>query len=32
LQIQAADETGASGWMFWDPSNVYSVGGFLPEP
>jgi hypothetical protein len=32
LQIQAADETGAAGWMFWDPSNVYSVGGFLPEP
>jgi hypothetical protein len=32
LQIQAADETGAAGWMFWDPSNVYSGGGFLPNP
>ncbi len=29
LQIQAADETGAAGWMFWDPSNVYSGDGFL---
>ncbi len=28
LQIQAADETGAAGWMFWDPSNVYSGDGF----
>ncbi|MDQ2806627.1 MAG: putative glycoside hydrolase, partial [Chloroflexota bacterium] len=28
LQIQAAEETGASGWMFWDPSNVYSGDGF----
>lgn len=32
LQIQAADETGAAGWMFWDPSNIYSGGGFLPKP
>ncbi|HUS13458.1 MAG TPA: putative glycoside hydrolase, partial [Chloroflexia bacterium] len=31
LQIQAAAETGAAGWMFWDPSNVYSGDGFNPE-
>jgi len=28
LQIQAAEETGSAGWMFWDPSNVYSGDGF----
>jgi hypothetical protein len=31
LQIDASDETGGSGWMFWDPSNVYYSEGFLPE-
>jgi len=32
LQIQATDETGAAGWMFWDPSNIYSADGFNPKP
>jgi hypothetical protein len=30
LQIQGADDTGASGWQFWDPYNKYeyAAGGF----
>jgi len=32
LQKQAAMETGAAGWMFWDPSNIYSADGFDPKP
>jgi hypothetical protein len=31
LQKQAAAQTGASGYMFWDPSNVYSADGFDPK-
>lgn len=28
LQIKAADDFGASGWMFWNPRNVYPKGIF----
>jgi hypothetical protein len=28
IQIQAADKFGASGWMFWNPRNVYPTGKF----
>jgi len=31
LQITAAEETGAAGWMFWDPNNIYSGDGFKPK-
>jgi hypothetical protein len=27
-QIDASEETGASGWMIWDPSNEYTVEAF----
>jgi hypothetical protein len=27
-QIEAADKFGSSGWMFWNPRNVYPTGGF----
>ena len=27
-QIKAADEFGASGWMFWNPRNLYPTGVF----
>jgi hypothetical protein len=29
IQIQAADKFGASGWMFWNPRNIYPTGKFL---
>jgi len=28
IQIQASDKFGASGWMFWNPRNVYPTGKF----
>jgi hypothetical protein len=28
LQIKAAEDFGASGWMFWNPRNVYPTGRF----
>jgi hypothetical protein len=30
-QIEAADKFGASGWMFWNPRNVYPTGKFTPD-
>ena len=30
IQIKAADDFGASGWMFWNPRNVYPEGRFVP--
>lgn len=29
-QIQAAEDFGASGWLLWDPSNVYTVEALDP--
>ncbi|MFN8534395.1 MAG: putative glycoside hydrolase [Dehalococcoidia bacterium] len=31
-QIRATAEEGSSGWMFWDPTNLYSRGGFERRP
>lgn len=31
VQIQAAEEAGASGWMLWNPSNYFSVDALDPE-
>lgn len=31
-QIEAVEDSGASGWMLWDPNNRYHPGGFDPEP
>lgn len=28
IQIKAAEDFGASGWMFWNPRNVYPTGRF----
>jgi hypothetical protein len=28
IQIKAADDFGASGWMFWNPRNIYPKGKF----
>ena len=28
LQIKASDDFGASGWMFWNPRNIYPTGKF----
>jgi hypothetical protein len=28
IQIKAADKFGASGWMFWNPRNIYPTGKF----
>ena len=28
IQIKASDKFGASGWMFWNPRNVYPTGKF----
>ena len=28
IQIEASDKFGASGWMFWNPRNVYPTGKF----
>ena len=30
-QIQGADRAGAIGWMLWNPRNVYSTDGLMPE-
>ncbi len=30
-QIQAAEDFGASGWLLWDPSNLYTVDALDPE-
>lgn len=30
-QIQAAEDAGASGWLLWNPSNVYNTAALLPE-
>jgi hypothetical protein len=30
VQIKAADDFGASGWMFWNPRNLYPTGVFSP--
>lgn len=27
-QIKASDDFGASGWMFWNPRNIYPIGDF----
>lgn len=29
IQIKAADTFGSSGWMFWNPRNVYPTGKFV---
>jgi hypothetical protein len=29
VQIKAADKFGASGWMFWNPRNIYPAGNFV---
>jgi hypothetical protein len=29
IQIKAADKFGTSGWMFWNPRNVYPTGKFV---
>ena len=31
LQKQAAYDNGIAGWLFWDPTNAFSKGGFQPE-
>ncbi len=31
LQIKAADKFGASGWMFWNPRNIYPKTGFASD-
>ncbi len=31
LQIKAAEDFGASGWMFWNPRNIYPQGRYVPE-
>lgn len=28
IQIKASDKFGASGWMFWNPRNIYPTGKF----
>ena len=30
-QIDAAEDVGTSGWMLWDPNNVYTVGALGPD-
>jgi len=30
-QIQACEDIGASGWMLWDPNNVYTIGALGPD-
>ena len=30
-QIKGADRAGAIGWMLWNPRNVYSTDGLMPE-
>jgi len=29
IQVKAADAFGSSGWMFWNPRNVYPTGKFI---
>jgi len=31
-QIRAVEESGASGWMLWDPNNNYHPGALAPDP
>jgi len=31
-QIQATSDAGGNGWIFWNASNQYVGGGFLPNP
>jgi hypothetical protein len=31
IQIKAADKFGTSGWMFWNPRNIYPTGKFVPN-
>lgn len=31
IQIKAADDFGASGWMFWNPRNIYPTGKFTRD-
>jgi hypothetical protein len=31
-QIKAAEDFGASGWMFWNPRNIYPKGKFTNDP
>jgi len=31
IQIKAADDFGASGWMFWNPRNIYPKGNFTGD-
>jgi hypothetical protein len=31
IQIQAVDKFGSSGWMFWNPRNIYPKGKFVPN-
>ncbi len=30
-QIDAAEDVGTSGWMLWDPDNIYTVGALGPD-
>lgn len=30
-QQMASEEANALGWLFWDPTNLYERGGFLPK-
>ncbi|OGT06555.1 MAG: hypothetical protein A2103_03150 [Gammaproteobacteria bacterium GWF2_41_13] len=30
-QIQATYDAGLSSWMSWDPKNIYTMGGYLPD-
>jgi hypothetical protein len=31
IQIKASDKFGASGWMFWNPRNIYPTGKFTND-
>jgi hypothetical protein len=31
IQIKASDDFGASGWMFWNPRNLYPTGKFTND-
>jgi hypothetical protein len=30
-QVQGANRAGAIGWMLWNPRNVYTTDGLMPE-
>ncbi len=30
-QIQATYDAGETGWLLWNPSNVYTEGALMPE-